>query len=161
MGLWFGVSCRQLLWCIVRFKPVLPFEFTLPGRPVSFQTKDKSKLRAWMAMVQKVASKMWESDRPHNDYVRLKLTYYFDAPSGNEDSVPDSDNIIKPVRAALSGVIFAHDYLLTDVVSRRKNLNGSFRVRGMSPILAEGFIQGIEFVHVKIEAAPDPADLSW
>lgn len=111
-------------------------------------------------MVRKVASRTWERDRPYDDYVRIKLTYYFDAPSGKEDSVPDSDNIIKPIRAALEGVIYEHDYLATDVVSRRKNLNGSFRIRGMSPILAEGFIQGVEFVHVKIEVAPDPADLS-
>lgn len=113
-----------------------------------------------MTMVQKVASQRWEGDRPYDDYVRLKLTYYFDAPSGKEDSVPDSDNIIKPIRAALAGVIYEYDYLATDVVSRRKNLNGSFRVRGMSPVLAEGFIQGVEFVHVRIEYAPDPADLS-
>jgi crossover junction endodeoxyribonuclease RusA len=139
---------------------VLPFEFILPGRPISWQTKDKSKLQAWMATVQQVASQSWESDRPYDDYVRLKLTYYFDAPGGKEDSVPDSDNIIKPVRAALVGVIFEHDYLASDVISRRKNLNGSFRVRGMSPILAAGFIQGVEFVHVRIENAPDPADLS-
>ena len=111
-------------------------------------------------MVRKVARQTWEGDHPYDDYVRIKLTYYFEAPSGKEDSVPDSDNIIKPIRAALTGVIFEHDYLATDVVSRRKNLNGSFRVRGMSPVLAEGFIQGVEFVHVKIEHAPDPSDLS-
>lgn len=111
-------------------------------------------------MVETVANQQWQSDRPHDDYVRIKLTYYFDAPSGKEDSVPDSDNIIKPVREALTGVVFERAYLATDVVSRRKNLNGSFRVRGMSAILAEGFIQGVEFVHVKIECAPDPADLS-
>ena len=113
-----------------------------------------------MALVQKAAASTWEGDRPYDDYVRLKLTYYFEAPSGKEDSVPDSDNIIKPVRSALTGVIFEYDYLASDVISRRKNLNGSFRVRGMSPILAEGFIQGVEFVHVRIEVAPDPADLS-
>jgi crossover junction endodeoxyribonuclease RusA len=139
---------------------VLPFEFILPGRPVSFQTKDKAKLQAWMGLLQTAAATMWEGDRPYGDYVRLKLTYYFEAPSGKEDSVPDSDNIIKPVRSALAGVIFEHDYLASDVISRRKNLNSSFRVRGMSPILAEGFIQGVEFVHVRIEVAPDPADLS-
>ena len=110
-------------------------------------------------MVRKVARVAWQSDRPYDDYVRIKLTYYFDAPSGKEDSVPDSDNIIKPIRAALEGVIYGYAYLATDVVSRRKNLNGSFRVRGMSPVLAEGFIQGVEFVHVRIEVAPDPADL--
>lgn len=111
-------------------------------------------------MVRRVAGRLWEGDRPYDSFVRIKLTYYFEAPSGKEDSVPDSDNIVKPVRAALAGVIYEYDYQVTDVISRRKNLNGSFRVRGMSPILAEGFIQGVEFVHVKIEDAPDPADIS-
>lgn len=111
-------------------------------------------------MVRRVASRTWEGDRPYDGCVRIRLTYFFEAPSGKEDSVPDSDNIIKPIRTALEGVVYEYDYLVTDVVSRRKNLDGSFRVKGISPILAEGFIQGVEFVHVKIEYAPDPADLS-
>ena len=90
----------------------------------------------------------------------MKLTYYFEAPSGKEDNVPDSDNVVKPIREALVDIVYHSDYQVTDVVSRRRNLNGSFRVKGMSPILAEGFIQGVEFVHVRIEIAPDPADLS-
>jgi crossover junction endodeoxyribonuclease RusA len=113
-----------------------------------------------METVRRVASQTWDGDRPYGDYVRIQLTYYFDAPSGKEDSVPDSDNIIKPIRTALTGIIFEYDYLATDIISRRKNLNGSFRVKGMSPILAEGFIRGVEFVHVRIEVAPDPADLN-
>ena len=146
-------------WCIPPVNLVLPCEFILPGRPVSNQTKDKSKLQAWVKRVRQVASQSWESDRPCDEFVRMRLTYYFETRSGNEDSVPDSDNIIKPVRTALVSVVYQHDYQVTDVISRRKNLNGSFRVKGMSPLLAEGFIQGVEFVHVRIEHAPDPADL--
>ncbi len=89
----------------------------------------------------------------------MKLTYYFEAPNGKEDSVPDSDNIVKPMREALAGVVYNYDYQVTDVVSRRRNLNGSFRVKGISPVLAAGFIQGVEFVHIRIEIAPDPSDL--
>jgi Holliday junction resolvase RusA-like endonuclease len=139
---------------------VLPFEFILPGRPVSYQTKDKTRLKAWQKTVRQVATCLWESDRPCEGCVRIKLTYYFEAPSGKEDSVPDSDNIVRPIREALVGVVYPYDHRVTDVISRRRNLNGSFRVKGMSPILAEGFIQGVEFVHVRIEDAPDPADLS-
>lgn len=110
-------------------------------------------------MVRRLATRAW-ADEPCEDFVRITLTYYFDAPSGREDSVPDSDNIVKPVRAALGGIVYGHDYQVTDVISRRRNLNSSFRIKGMSPTLAAGFIQGVEFVHVKIENAPDPADLS-
>lgn len=131
----------------------------LPGRPVSNQTKDKTRLRTWQDKVRQAAAAMWESDRPYDACVRMKLTYYFEAPNGREDSVPDSDNIVKPVREALVGVIYHYDYQVTDVISRRRNLDGSFRVKGISPVLAAGFVQGIEFTHVMIEVAPDPSDL--
>lgn len=139
---------------------MLPFEFIVPGRPVSHQTKDKVRRKAWQTQVSKVARQMWAGDRPCETLVRMMLTYYFEAPNGKEDSVPDSDNIVKPVRESLIDIVYTHDYQVTDVVSRRRNLNGSFRVKGMSPVLAEGFIRGVEFMHVKINSAPDPADLS-
>lgn len=138
---------------------MLPFEFILPGRPVSNQTKDKTKLKAWQRTVRRVAAQMWEGSTPWEDPVRMKLTYYFEAPNGKEDTIPDSDNIVKPVREALVGVVYSYGHQVTDVISRRRNLNGSFRVKGISLQLAEGFIQGIEFVHVMIEHAPDPTDL--
>ncbi|MEO0988483.1 MAG: RusA family crossover junction endodeoxyribonuclease [Cyanobacteria bacterium J06639_14] len=140
---------------------MLPFEFTLPGRPLSNQTKDKTRLKAWQAKVHHVAAGMWGSDRPCDESVRmkLKLTYYFETLNGKEDNVPDSDNIVKPIREALVGIVYDHDYQVTDVISRRRNLNGSFRIKGMSPVLADAFIQGVEFVHVRIEVAPDPAEL--
>lgn len=132
----------------------------LPGRPVSNQTKDKTRLRAWKDKVRHAAAAVWESDRPYDDFVRMKLTYYFEAPNGKEESVPDSDNIVKPVREALVGVVYNYDYQVTDVISRRRNLNGSFQVKGISLVLAAGFVQGTEFAHVRIEVAPDPSDLA-
>jgi Golgi nucleoside diphosphatase len=51
------------------------------------------------------------------------------------------------------------DYQITDFVSRRRSLNGSFRIKGMSLVLAEGFCKGEEFLHVRIEVAPDPQEL--
>lgn len=136
------------------------FEFILPGRPVSNQAKDKSRIKNWKAKVCQAATEHWKHDGPYEDHVRMKLTYYFEAPDGKEDSIPDSDNIIKPVREALIGVVYHYDHQVTDVISRRRNLNGSFRVKGMSSILAGGFIQGVEFVHIIVEEAPDPSDLS-
>lgn len=139
---------------------MFPFEFILPGRPVSNQTKDKTRLKAWRSKVSHAAKVMWQGDRPYDDFVCMKLTYYFEAPNGKEDAIPDSDNIVKPIREALVDIVYSYDYQVTDVVSRRRNLNGSFRVKGMSPILAEGFIQGVEFTHIRVDPAPDPSDLS-
>lgn len=137
---------------------MLPFEFNIIGKPISHQTKDKQRLRDWKGKVRHVAEACW-SPEPVGGYVKVTITHYYDAQHG-EEGVPDSDNIVKPVRDALNGVIYVDDYQITDFVSRRRNLNGSFRIRGISSTLASGFCGGAEFLHVKIEVAPDPEDLS-
>jgi Holliday junction resolvase RusA-like endonuclease len=138
---------------------VLPFEFNIIGKPISHQTKDKQRLRDWKGKVRHAAETCWPSPGPVGSHVKVTITHYYDAQQG-EEGVPDSDNIVKPVRDALNGVIYVDDYQITDFVSRRRNLNGSFRIRGISSTLAAGFCGGAEFLHVKIEVAPDPEDLS-
>lgn len=137
---------------------MLPFEFIIIGKPISHQTKDKQRLRDWKGKVRHTAETCWPLPQPLGDSMKVTITHYYDAQYG-EEGVPDSDNIVKPIRDALNGVVYVDDYQITDFVSRRRNLNGSFRIRGMSPALAEGFCNGAEFLHVKIEAAPNPQDL--
>jgi crossover junction endodeoxyribonuclease RusA len=139
---------------------VLPFEFIVTGKPVSHQAKDRKRVQAWKLDVRNAAEASWKLGSPIGDPVRVVITHYYDAVPGYEDTVPDSDNIVKPVRDALNGLIYVDDYQVTDFVSRRRNLNSSFRVKGMSPVLAEGFCKGEEFLHVKIEVAPDPEELN-
>jgi Holliday junction resolvase RusA-like endonuclease len=139
---------------------VLPIELIVIGKPISHQTKDKARLRDWREKVRQRAIACWNGKAPLGDYLKVIITHYYDAPLGDESGVPDSDNIVKPVRDALNGVIYVDDYQITDFISRRRNLNASFRVKGMSTALAEGFCQGEEFLHIRIEAAPDPSELS-
>lgn len=139
-------------------QPQLPFEFVVMGRPISHQTKNKQVLRDWRQTVHNTARSCWLM-APIGDWLRVVITHYYDA-GMDENGVPDSDNIVKPVRDALNGVIYVDDYQITDFLSRRRNLNASFRVRGISPALAEGFCYGKEFLHVLIEVAPNPADLN-
>ncbi|WP_421656462.1 RusA family crossover junction endodeoxyribonuclease [Leptothermofonsia sp. ETS-13] len=138
---------------------MLPFEFIVIGKPISHQTKDKKRLQAWKGLVRNTVEGCWSGD-PSGDSLRIVITHYYDVEPGNENGVPDSDNIIKPVRDALNGVIYVDDYQIADFVSRRRSLNGSFRVKGMSPVLAKGFCSGEEFLHIRIEIAPDPAELN-
>lgn len=138
---------------------MLPFEFIVTDKPVSHQAKDKKRLQAWKATVRQAAASHWKAAAPVGDNVRVTITHYYDALPGAEETVPDSDNIVKPIRDALNGLIYVDDYQITDFVSRRRSLNGSFRVKGMSPTLAEGFCKGEEFLHILVEAAPDLADL--
>jgi len=140
--------------------PVLPFEFVVTGKPVSHQAKDRKRVQAWKIEVRNTAAACWTVGIPLGDFLRVIITHYYDTDPGSEEGVPDSDNIVKPVRDALNGLIYVDDYQITDFVSRRRSLNGSFRVKGMSSVLAEAFCKGKEFLHIKIEAAPDVSELS-
>jgi crossover junction endodeoxyribonuclease RusA len=71
----------------------------------------------------------------------------------------DNDNMVKPIQDALNGLVYEDDRQITDIEVRKTDINGSFRIRGMSPILAEGFIKGKEFIYICIELAPDHKDL--
>jgi len=139
---------------------MLPFEFVVIGKPVSHQNKVRKRVNDWKKQVRETAESNWNQTTPLGDNVQVIITHYYDADPGDESAVPDSDNIVKPIRDALNGLIYVDDYQITDFISRRRNLNGSFRIKGISPALAEGFSQGEEFLHIKIEAAPDPGDLS-
>jgi crossover junction endodeoxyribonuclease RusA len=139
---------------------VLPFEFVVIGKPISHQTKDRKRLQTWKEEVRRAATVCWAANAPLGDSLKVVITHYYDVVTGEESGVPDSDNIVKPVRDALNGVIYVDDYQITDFISRRRNLNASFRVKGMSTALAEGFCKGKEFLHIRVEAAPDPLDLN-
>ncbi len=128
------------------------------GKPISHQTKDKARLQAWKATVRSRAQAVWVGV-PTGQNLRVVITHFFEAPAGDESGVPDSDNIVKPVRDALNGVIYVDDYQISDFVSRRRSLNGTYRVRGLSAALAEGFQSNQEFLHIRIEEAPDPTAL--
>ena len=133
---------------------MLPFEFIVPGIPVSQQTRNRARLRTWMATIKSRAAQAWPNGSgPTREAVKITVVYYY-------DRIPlDADNFIKPVQDALAGVVYIDDGQVSDVTIRRTNLSGSFRVRGMSSILAEGFTTGQEFLYIRIEAAPDHVEL--
>ena len=91
------------------------------------------------------------ADAPNNVNLKLTVTYYHDGPAVRMDN----DNLVKPIQDALNGLVYEDDNLITDTVVRKTDVNGRFHVRGMSPVLAGGFTVGQEFLHIRIEAAPD------
>jgi Holliday junction resolvase RusA-like endonuclease len=133
---------------------MLPFEFVIPETPVSVQARDRKRLSAWKERVRNAASASWPREQPPvTCSVRARVTYYYDQVS------IDSDNILKPLLDALCGVVYRDDAQVTDVSSAIRSINGSFRVRGMSRPLAEGFVTGHDFLHIRIEEAPDQGEL--
>lgn len=139
---------------------MLPFDFVILGKPVPHRAKDKKALRTWREHVKATAQYCWGDRPPLRDKLSVKITHFYDAPLGNVGHDLDSERIIKPVLDALSGVIYLDDYQIVDLDNRRRNLNGSFRVRGMSPALADGFCKGEEFLHVMVDVLRDPENVS-
>ena len=131
---------------------MLPFEFIVAGPPVSYQTRKRARLQAWVATVRNEAARYWPPGQPPATG-RLKITvvYYHDAVSVRVDN----DNMLKPIQDALQGIVYVNDFQVTDTSVRKTNLDGLFAVRGMSRVLAEGFCRGVEFLYIKVEDAPD------
>ncbi|MEL6604301.1 MAG: RusA family crossover junction endodeoxyribonuclease [Cyanobacteria bacterium J06614_10] len=134
---------------------MLPFEFIVIGRPLPHGHYDKAALRRWKAFVREAAIASWPAKEPTGNLLKVTITHYYDL-TLIEGSLPDSDAVVKPVRDALNGIIYVDDYQISDFVNRRRNLNRSFRVKGISPVLAAGFCSGQEFLHLRIVERPDP-----
>lgn len=121
------------------------FEFLIPKRPVSSQTKNRSHLQKWKDYVQAEAAKSW-TGVPHSGIdLHLTLVYLCD------DSDPvDTDNIIKAIQDALIGLIYADDRLVTDVEAHRRPLTGTFDLTRCPPVLIQGLTTGAECVYVRV-----------
>ena len=133
---------------------MLPIEFTVPGAPLSSQTHNRARLQGWKLSVATAAAAAWPpGEAPYGGAVRVVVVYYYDTRPA------DVDNFHKPIQDALSGVIYVDDPQVDDAAPSKRNINGRFRVRGMSRVLADAFVEGQEFVYVRVEVAPDPADL--
>ena len=79
----------------------------------------------------------------------LTITYFY------EEVFLDVDNIPKPILDALKDLVYSDDTQVTDLVCRKRDLNGDLRIANPSSILAEGFDRGNEFLYVVVENAPD------
>lgn len=133
---------------------MIPFEFIVEGPPVSLQTRNRARLQEWKNTVRTAAEQYWDSETPL-PYVQLKIyiTYYYESVS------PDVDNIIKPIQDALVGLVYNDDDQIVDTGCGKRNINGSFKVKGASPILVKGFVDAKEFLYVKVEEATDMEEL--
>ena len=79
----------------------------------------------------------------------LTITYFY------EEASLDVDNMPKPILDALKDLVYSDDAQVTDLVCRKRNLNGDLRIENLSSVLAEGFNRGNEFLYVVVEDAPN------
>jgi hypothetical protein len=128
---------------------MLPFEFTIPGPPVSSQTRNRARLHAWRNEVRLAAqAKVPPGALLEGGPVKISITYYY------EGDTPDVDNIIKPIQDAVIGVVFHDDDQVEETKSWKRALDGSYQIKGASAVLLQAFSQGVQFLHIRIEACP-------
>ena len=121
------------------------FDFLIPKRPVSLQTRKTVNLQAWKQYVRGEASKTWTGQILSGQDLHLTLIYLY-----NSDPV-DTDNIIKPIQDALIGLIYDDDLLITDVDAHRRPLFGTFDLTLCPILLVQGITSGIECVYVRVD----------
>lgn len=72
-------------------------------------------------------------------------------PSGQQ---PDIDNTAKPIVDALEGLVYDDDYIVTDVLCRRRSLDSDLEIQKPSALLLRSLAANHEFVHVITDDAP-------
>ncbi len=135
---------------------MIPFEFTVEGPPVSPQSPNRQRLEDWKTSVRNGAAVSWPAgETPSSDPLQIAVTYFHEGAAIRMDN----DNMVKPIQDALAGLVYVNDNQITDTHVRKTRLDGAFRVRGMSQILADAFCANKEFIHIRISAPPDHTEL--
>lgn len=129
------------------------FEFLIPQRPVSSQTRRRENLREWRSYVAKEAAKVWPTGSPlFGGNLRVTLVYLAN------DAPADVDNIIKPIQDALVGLVYQDDESVSDVDSHRRLLTQPIDVTDLPVLLQHGVATGEECVYVRVSEAADLKD---
>lgn len=121
------------------------FEFELSGPAISAQSRNRDLLRDWKARVSAAALARWPTDRP-------LFTQALDAEISEFSRFPrrDRDNLAKPILDAMQGVVFANDRQLRRILVEWCDIEGPYRIRHMSPVVAAAFVRGDEFVWIRL-----------
>ncbi|WP_459556619.1 RusA family crossover junction endodeoxyribonuclease [Lacunimicrobium album] len=128
------------------------FEFIIPRRPVSLQTRNRNNLQIWKQFVLSEAQRSWSGPTVTNDPVQVTLVYLCD------QNPVDIDNIIKPIQDALVNLVYSDDILVSDVDSHRRPYSGIVDITELPPILIQAFHAQSECVYVRIRTPPKPLE---
>ncbi len=128
----------------------MKFEFIVDGPPVSQQTRRRQRLIDWKNKVLQEAQKYWTPQQNiTTGLVMVQITYFYDTVD------IDVDNIVKPIQDAIKGLVYNDDTQVTDALARKRKLSSNFKAEGLTPVLAEGFARGHEFLYIVVTEAPD------
>jgi crossover junction endodeoxyribonuclease RusA len=129
------------------------FEFCVYGRPISARSRSRLLLAEWRRHVRAAVLARWSAGQLPYAVAVLRITHYAPKP------VADMDNLIKPVRDALQSILYVDDRVVQDVTGNWRKLDIPFRLRTLSPTLADAFGDGRPFMHIRLWLAPEDEDL--
>jgi crossover junction endodeoxyribonuclease RusA len=121
------------------------FEFCIEGPALSARAKNKTRLRDWTARVSAAAKAAWPKRRPP---MAGEVDVYIGEFS--EVATTDRDNLAKPVLDAMQGIAYENDSQVKGLHVEWCDIEGSYVVRFMSPILAKALTIGREFLWVRV-----------
>ena len=133
----------------------MPFEFVIGGPPVSQQTRRRSRVREWTEEVQSVAERRWETEPPFYGEVLVAITYFFEGAS------LDVDNIPKPILDGSEGLVYSDDAQVSDLLCRKRDLNGDLRIQNPSWVLLETLRSSEQFLHITVDSALNQEVTAW
>jgi Holliday junction resolvase RusA-like endonuclease len=128
---------------------VIPFEFEIPGRPVSQQARRRSRVHEWTQRVNQIASSAWTAQHSQPAATAAILLFYL-----YDEVRLDADNIVKPILDGIMGIVFDDDSVVSDIVIRRRCLADVVQSDAVSSTLAAAFDRSEEFIYVRVEDAP-------
>lgn len=129
---------------------MLPLEFIVDGTPVRHQAKSRP---LWQQKVKNAAIAIWGSKPPVEGSLAMTITYLFDR-IGHPGEEPDVDNVPKPIVDALKELVYPDDVTVTDLLCRKRYLDGDLQIQHLTPALRQSLSRNVEFVHIFVDDAP-------
>jgi len=82
--------------------------------------------------------------------LKCTIMNFFEGP----DAPLDDDNMVKPIRDAMNGVVYEDDSQIRHSEHTQTSIDGSFPIRGVSKVILNAFNTGKVFVYIRVEDAP-------
>lgn len=122
---------------------------------MSQQTRRRERVAEWTKRAQEVAESHWDREPPFAREVMVIITYFFDGASLDVDNVP------KPILDALKSLIYSDDSQVSDLLCRKRDLNGDLRIQDPSVVLLETLRNSEQFLHISVANALSLEVAAW
>ena len=73
----------------------------------------------------------------------------------------DVDNVPQPILDALKGLVYSDDAQVSDLLCRKRDLNGDLRIQSPSSVLLETLGHSEQFLHIVVDNAPSQEVAAW